>query len=187
MAEGTYEYECMRAELLGLERPDYDEFTKKQLETVQKVAEDEEADVEYIKEVDVESEAMGRVSGKFDELNNILKKTQFKINRIKASCGSVAGLLKNRLGTFSSQSSVDGDPADVEKTPKVEENTTNGEEKPVPTYKQEVSENGTPIRKSELAKALDKDLSSIDSMIAKAENAEISMAYQAKEMRKFMK
>ncbi|KAH1011059.1 hypothetical protein HUJ04_000503 [Dendroctonus ponderosae] len=26
--EGSYEYECMRAELLGIDRPDYDEFMK---------------------------------------------------------------------------------------------------------------------------------------------------------------
>jgi hypothetical protein len=30
MAEGTYEYECMRAELLGVEKPDRDEFMKQQ-------------------------------------------------------------------------------------------------------------------------------------------------------------
>lgn len=32
MAEGTYEYECMRAELLGIEKPDYDEFMKNKVE-----------------------------------------------------------------------------------------------------------------------------------------------------------
>lgn len=26
--EGSYEYECMRAELLGIDKPDYDEFMK---------------------------------------------------------------------------------------------------------------------------------------------------------------
>lgn len=28
MAEGTYEYECMRAELLGIEKPNQEEFEK---------------------------------------------------------------------------------------------------------------------------------------------------------------
>lgn len=30
MAEGSYEDECMRAELLGVEKPDYDDFLKRQ-------------------------------------------------------------------------------------------------------------------------------------------------------------
>lgn len=28
MAEGTYEFECMRAELLGIDKPDQEEFEK---------------------------------------------------------------------------------------------------------------------------------------------------------------
>lgn len=49
MAEGTYEYECMRAELLGIEKPDYDEFLQKQKEKeVQEVQEDE-VDTENLK------------------------------------------------------------------------------------------------------------------------------------------
>lgn len=32
MAEGTYEYECMRAELLGLSKPDEEEFLARQKE-----------------------------------------------------------------------------------------------------------------------------------------------------------
>ena len=38
MAEGTYEYECMRAELLGIEKPDkelFEEAKKRQLEAEQ--------------------------------------------------------------------------------------------------------------------------------------------------------
>lgn len=32
MAEGTYEYECMRAELLGVGKPDYEEFLQRKRE-----------------------------------------------------------------------------------------------------------------------------------------------------------
>lgn len=45
MAEGTYEYECMRAELLGIEKPDYDEFIKKKQEEQQ----EEEQEIENFK------------------------------------------------------------------------------------------------------------------------------------------
>lgn len=51
MAEGTYEYECMRAELLGVDKPDYETFLKqKELknEERQEVAE-ETIDTENLK------------------------------------------------------------------------------------------------------------------------------------------
>lgn len=35
MAEGTYEYECMRAELLGIEKPNQEEFEKARAERLQ--------------------------------------------------------------------------------------------------------------------------------------------------------
>ncbi|KAG5899653.1 hypothetical protein JTB14_036025 [Gonioctena quinquepunctata] len=41
-------------------------------------------------------------------------------------------------------------------------------------------------RKSDLAKALDRDLSRLDNMIEKAENAQYSMSHQRKEMNKFL-
>lgn len=40
MAEGTYEYECMRAELLGVEKPNREEFEEKM--RLRKEAEQEE-------------------------------------------------------------------------------------------------------------------------------------------------
>lgn len=49
MAEGTYEYECMRAELLGIDKPDYDEFMKNQKERQQKEVKEEDEDIENIK------------------------------------------------------------------------------------------------------------------------------------------
>lgn len=48
MAQGTYEYECMRAELLGIDKPDYDEFMKK-LESEKKAVEEENLDTENLK------------------------------------------------------------------------------------------------------------------------------------------
>lgn len=40
MAEGTYEYECMRAELLGMPRPDESEWLEKQKERLEHEQED---------------------------------------------------------------------------------------------------------------------------------------------------
>ncbi|CAH1113948.1 unnamed protein product [Psylliodes chrysocephalus] len=187
MAEGTYEYECMRAELLGIDKPDYDEFMKNQKERQQKEVKEEDEDIENIKEADLETEAMGRVTGKLDELNNILKKTQSKISKMKVSCGSIAGSLKTRLGSFSSQSSIDVEHEEADKTVKANETNINGSNPEATLETPKSSDNSAPTRKSDLAKALDKDLSSLDAMIEKAEQAQYSMAYQTKEMKKFTK
>lgn len=48
MAEGTYEYECMRAELLGTEKPDYDEFVRRQKEQLAKAVAEEQAETECL-------------------------------------------------------------------------------------------------------------------------------------------
>lgn len=48
MAEGTYEYECMRAELLGNEKPDYDEFVRRQKEQLAKAVAEEQAETECL-------------------------------------------------------------------------------------------------------------------------------------------
>lgn len=48
MAEGTYEYECMRAELLGTEKPDYDDFIKRQKEQLAKEVEEEQIETECL-------------------------------------------------------------------------------------------------------------------------------------------
>lgn len=49
MSENTYEYECMRAELLGIEKPNYEEFLKNKKEVQRKEIEEEEIDIENIK------------------------------------------------------------------------------------------------------------------------------------------
>lgn len=49
MSDNTYEYECMRAELLGIGKPDYDEFVKNQVETEKHEVEEEEIDLENMK------------------------------------------------------------------------------------------------------------------------------------------
>lgn len=44
MAEGTYDYECMRAELLGLEKPDLETFERNRKQ--QEVNEEEQTNAE---------------------------------------------------------------------------------------------------------------------------------------------
>lgn len=51
MAEGTYEYECMRAELLGIDKPDYEQFVKdkEMKENERNDVEEAEQDTENLK------------------------------------------------------------------------------------------------------------------------------------------
>lgn len=61
MAEGTYEYECERAELLGIEKPDRETWDKSQKERFEQMQEDQAI-------------AEDAVSFKFDKfLRNIFK------------------------------------------------------------------------------------------------------------------
>lgn len=53
MAEGTYEYECMRAELLGIEKPNEEEFEKARAERLRREQEElEAAEAAVIKQED---------------------------------------------------------------------------------------------------------------------------------------
>ena len=48
MTEGTYEYECMRAELLGVDKPDYEEFLARRKDEEARGAEDEAVETENL-------------------------------------------------------------------------------------------------------------------------------------------
>lgn len=98
MAEGTYEYECMRAELLGVEKPDYEEFMKNKVERdsaelVSANAEEQLRVSIYLEhtpkrmphflknqEEQAQQEKIFSAKTKLDELNNIIKSTQQRIN-----------------------------------------------------------------------------------------------------------
>ncbi|KAL1373603.1 hypothetical protein pipiens_005131 [Culex pipiens pipiens] len=108
MAEGTYEYECMRAELLGVEKPNREEFEEKM--RLRKETEQEEMLADQLTEVDLNDEQMGGTSGKMDELNSILSITQQRINKFKVACGSLTTLLKFRPST-PSEGAASSDPA----------------------------------------------------------------------------
>lgn len=109
MAEGTYEFEVMRAELLGIQPPDRAVFEEHQKERMS--AEQEEIDTEQTKvilksynhrgnelipidssywtlfqELDAQDETLKSGSGKLDDLNQILSITQQKLHKFKVSC-----------------------------------------------------------------------------------------------------
>ncbi|CAH1956585.1 unnamed protein product [Acanthoscelides obtectus] len=195
MAENTYEYECMRAELLGIEKPDYEEYMKNRPpEAERKEVEEDETDSENMKVIDSDQEGMRRMSGGLDELNSILKRTQSKINKFKATCGPITNLIRIKMSSRSgSACSLDedrqsdagpssNDPSHYSCATKTEPDSVR--EKTVAT---ESTDETVPVKKSELRNALDYDINKLDGLIEKAENAQYSMAHQSKEIKKFLK
>ncbi|XP_023725015.1 uncharacterized protein LOC111874068 isoform X1 [Cryptotermes secundus] len=188
MSEYDYEYELMRSELLGLPLPE-----KK---PVQPVNEDnvhssdvEDHGIEENEDIQVEGEQMGRVSGGLDELNSILSITQKKINRFKTVCGSFTNLLKLRMGAKSDGASSDNSSLASEadcvlQSEEVHENSESGVD--ATESKALVASKKTAQRALDLEGTLGSQIDKLDSMLMKAEQAELSMSKQNKEMRIFL-
>ncbi|XP_023024815.2 uncharacterized protein [Leptinotarsa decemlineata] len=186
MSEGTYEYECMRAELLGIEKPSYDEFIAKKVENEAQLVEEENLDTENLKTVDHQEEGLKKVSGGLEELNVILQKTQGKLNRLKASCGSLTNLLRIKMGGKSSVETPLESEFDQPEESHIEPSLNDHASGDTVEDFDAKEDNKISARKNDLAKALDKDLSRLDTMIEKAENAQYSMSHQRKQMNKFL-
>lgn len=120
MAEGTYENECMRAELLGVAKPDYEEFLqRKQEEAVAnppgEPVENEDITNDPEEATDpVEQKASG---SKLEDLKNnmispVISITQKKIDSFKIRCGSVSDMIKTKIGSMSGGSGANAEVAD---------------------------------------------------------------------------
>ncbi|XP_062565144.1 uncharacterized protein LOC134227571 [Armigeres subalbatus] len=182
MAEGTYEYECMRAELLGIEKPSREEFEEKM--RLQKEAEQEEQLTEQLKEVDLNDEQMQGAAGKMDELNNILSITQQRINKFKTACGSLTNLLKFRPGTPSEGNSAN------DSTNGADSNDINSALDALDTMKDVENASDAKVAKTaamDLGQKMTCQLDKLDSLLNKADNATYSMKHQTDQMKKIAK
>ncbi|XP_017470813.1 PREDICTED: uncharacterized protein LOC108362388 [Rhagoletis zephyria] len=206
MAEGTYEYECMRAELLGIEKPNEEEFEKARTERLR--LEQEEKDAAEAALLEQQEDQMQNVGGRLDELNTILSSTQQKLNRFKqTACGSLSNIFSrgsvdladgtpstsataSRRNTTATGSSVSGHNngkivSDINSASQDLDDMKQGEDagdiKPIiPTER---------IReaKIDMQKKMTSHLDELDALINKADNAEISMSEQTKQMRRMAK
>ncbi|XP_067639864.1 uncharacterized protein [Eurosta solidaginis] len=201
MAEGTYEYECMRAELLGIEKPNEEEFEKARAERLKREQDEQEAAEAAL--LEQQEDQMRNVGGRLDELNTILTSTQQKINRFKQSAaGSLSNIFsrgsvdipdgtpstsatasrRNTTATGGSNSGQSDEKTNsAEAYDDMKEQEEAGDIKPIiPTAK---------IReaKMDMQKKMTTHLDKLDSLINKAENAEVSMSEQTKQMRRMAK
>ncbi|KAF5281363.1 hypothetical protein FQR65_LT14761 [Abscondita terminalis] len=182
MDENSYEYECMRAELLGVDKPTLEEYESKRKERNE--IEEEQVDVENLKEAENEGEQFRNISGGLHELGNILTATQRKINRFKASCGSLTNLLKIKMGSASgsNESIVLNSGAKDSQDPSGLDNSSL-----VDSPNKRVGDITTEPRKSDLSNALDNHVDKLDLLIEKAEQCQYSMSEQNKQMKKFIR
>lgn len=120
MAEGSYEYECNRAELLGIDPPNKVDF-EAAYKVRQEELEKEASNVSYTsvdkcfeddcnlnlfwKDVETLDEQINNTSGKFDELNSILSVTQQRLNKFKVIWFVIVKVY-NVYYTFSFRASV---------------------------------------------------------------------------------
>ncbi|XP_034474728.1 uncharacterized protein LOC117781946 [Drosophila innubila] len=187
MAEhNSYEQECQRAELLGIQPPNKDEFDRKQRERLEyELAEQEAAEANVLEEQD---ESLRSAGGKLDELNSILSSTQQRLNRFKqTACGSLTNIFA-RGGSFSGPAgSAGSNSTDVVPGGGVEESA---EQPPVQKQPQPM----TPPTAAQVSAAkaaqrqkMDGHLDKLDTMINKAGNAELAMSEQTKQMRRLAK
>ncbi|EDV95221.1 uncharacterized protein LOC6569301 [Drosophila grimshawi] len=180
----SYEQECQRAELLGQEPPDQAEFERQRSARIeQQMAEMEVAEATMLEE---QEESLRGAGGKLDELNSILNSTQQRLNRFKqTACGSLSNLFA-RGGSISGASDV----------PNNGGGGSGGEE---PTRQQPVERQPKPqplgpptaaeVAAAKAAKSLrmDTQLDKLDALINKADNAQLAMGEQTKQMRRMAK
>ncbi|XP_071447859.1 soluble NSF attachment protein 29 [Hetaerina americana] len=175
MAEGTYEYECMRAELLGLPKPE----KKPEPEKPEVVDEDEdEIDAETAKELENAKDDLKRAGGGLEELTSILANTQKKLNSFKPNFGSLKDLFQRHLSTDNGSGSSDSTKDEAAK----DETSASSEGTPDMTKKLAVATKAA----NDLGEEMESQVDKLDSLVAKAEYAEMSMASQNKQMRKFL-
>ncbi|XP_063695808.1 uncharacterized protein LOC134827168 [Culicoides brevitarsis] len=180
MAEGTYEYELERAELLGVAPPDRETWEKNQKERFEQMQ--EEQDIAENAEIAQSDETLQGTSGKLDELNSILANTQKKLNtKFKVVCGGLTSLMKFRpMGSASNVNEEQAPAAEGASEPENhDEATASGEAS---------TDNGTPKRSvRDIGHKVGRQIDVLDSLLAKSERAELAMHEQNKEMKRHLK
>ncbi|XP_017040515.1 uncharacterized protein LOC108087594 [Drosophila ficusphila] len=179
----SYEQECQRAELLGLQPPDPEEFERKrQARLEHELAEQEAAEAVLLEQQD---ESLGNVGGKLGELNSILSSTQQKLNRFKqTACGSLTNIFaRASSGSVDLSAGVGGSGTGVaassqEERPPVQDQPL---AKPPPTAAEVAA------AKAAKQKRMDSQLDKLDALINQADNAQIAMSEQTQQMRRLAK
>lgn len=207
----SYEEECQRAELLGLQPPDKAEFERKRSARLeQQLAEQEAAEAVVsivqlafvyglcsswafalllLQMLEQQGESLRGASGKLDELNSILSSTQQRLNRFKqTACGSLTNIF-TRGGSLSGASgasaSMDMPGYSMEQSAEQQPPQPPVQRQPQPMAPPTAAE--VAAAKAAKRAMMDSQLDKLDSLINKADNAELAMSEQTKQMRRIAK
>ncbi|KAJ9589549.1 hypothetical protein L9F63_017237, partial [Diploptera punctata] len=138
-------------------------------------------------DIEIQDEQLGRVSGGLDELSSILTVTQKKINRFKTVCGSFTNLLKLKVGAGKNDG-TSSDCSSVASEGREELNGAGDREAIKTTSARNLELEGKLTSKDlDLEGKLTRGIDKLDSILMKAEQAEISISSQNKEMKSFLK
>ncbi|KAH8274689.1 hypothetical protein KR018_010055 [Drosophila ironensis] len=202
----SYEQECQRAELLGLQPPDKEEFERRrQARLEHAMAEQEAAEAAVsaalsalslhfpcksqlivaiaLQLLEQQDETLGSVGGKLGELNSILSSTQQKLNRFKqTACGSLTNIFSRATATATA-SAADTCPDAVAPSPAAAcpEQRRPLEARPPPTAAEVAA------AKADKQRRMDSQLDKLDALINQADNAQIAMSEQTQQMRRLAK
>uniref|UniRef100_A0A0A9WG65 Synaptosomal-associated protein 47 n=1 Tax=Lygus hesperus TaxID=30085 RepID=A0A0A9WG65_LYGHE len=161
MSKSNYEYECSRAELLGLDKPEEIEFESPKFDS---------------EELACETEQIGRVSGGLDGLNAVLDSTKKTLTRYES--------FNRKLGKLFHYKSKSQRKAEAEANFTSEENIPSKTEQSQSTLSSTSSGLGqSSLNFEEYQKQNDK----LDSLLCKAERAELSLNRNNKLIKKLVK
>ncbi|KAK7789230.1 hypothetical protein R5R35_007055 [Gryllus longicercus] len=198
MAEGDYEYEKMRCELLGLPppetKPDPSEGESEGVGATGDVEEGAEGSgpatgeerLDRKEELEIDNEQIKHLSGGLDELNSILSVTQKKLNRFKVVCGSLTNLLKIKVGTSKGDEGTSSN-NDSQVATDTEEDAGNQDTGGGQKETRKVVKSGQIRPQSDVSEMMDSQIDKLDSLIMKAETSQLSMSCQNKQMRQFLR
>ncbi|XP_034111827.1 GRB10-interacting GYF protein 2 [Drosophila albomicans] len=182
----SYEQECQRAELLGIQPPDQAEFERLRSERIeQQLAEQEAAEANALEQ---QEEQLRGAGGKLDELNSILSSTQQRLNRFKqTACGSLSNIFA-RGGSFSGASGTAGSmdiPGSSQEEEQQQQQQPPVQRQPQPMAPPTAAQ--VSAAKAAQQKRMDGQLDKLDALINKADNAQLAMSEQTKQMRRMAK
>ncbi|KAF7273072.1 hypothetical protein GWI33_014183 [Rhynchophorus ferrugineus] len=176
-AEGTYEYECMRAELLGVEAPDYQQFMKEKAKREQAEREQLEAASSQLQEI--QNDSLKKCNGKLDEFNSILRSTQQRLNNITSPFSKY---IKSKIFR-TSQTDPLSKPIEESQERSAEDNETQIDNE----EDMDQIELTTDSSKNPDENIVKSDKSIIDSMIDKFDSLQTGIEAQNKQMKRFIK
>lgn len=178
--ESSYESECMRAELLGIDPPDRATWEAANADRLQR--EKEEIEIAQDEVFAEQGEQMQGASGKLDELNNILSLTQKKLNKFKTVCGSLTSLIKINSASGSTSNLNEQEPGNSK-------NDINEAIETLDAMKVADGETDVQVTKQsvrDIGHKVTRQLDALDSLINKSERAEAAMNHQNQQMKKHL-